>query len=73
MITTKKKEYHDDDLLSIEDVCELIGGISPKTLADWNNNHRHRATLAPIRFTSKMVRYEYKNVKAFIEKCRSVY
>lgn len=71
--TKKKKEYQDDDLLTIDDVCEIIGGISPKTLADWNNTHRHKAVLAPIRFTSKMVRYEYKNVKAFIEKCRSSY
>ncbi|WP_273803569.1 hypothetical protein [Providencia rettgeri] len=68
-----KKKYHDDDLLSIQEVCVLIGGISPKTLADWNNNHKHRKILAPICFTEKVVRYEYKNVKAFIEKCRKVY
>lgn len=68
-----KKQYQDNDLLNIEEVCELIGGISSKTLADWNNTHRHRKVLSPIRFTSKIVRYEYKNVKAFIEKCRSIY
>lgn len=71
--TPKKKVYDDDDMLTIQEVCALIGGISSKTLADWNNTHRHRKTLAPICFTDKVVRYEYKNVKAFIEKCRKVY
>lgn len=68
-----KKKYQDDDLLTIPEVCQLIGGISSKTLSDWNNNHRHKEILAPICFTEKVVRYEYKNVKAFIEKCRKVY
>ncbi|AOM39253.1 helix-turn-helix domain-containing protein [Xenorhabdus hominickii] len=67
------KQYKDDDMLTPEEVCGLLGGISQKTLADWNNNHRHKKLLAPIRFTSKFIRYEYKNVMAFKEKCRSVY
>ncbi|WP_180816779.1 hypothetical protein [Arsenophonus endosymbiont of Aphis craccivora] len=50
-----KKQYQDNDLLNIEEVCELIGGISSKTLADCNNTHRHRKVLSPIRFTSKIV------------------
>ncbi|AUU36036.1 hypothetical protein KC999_05475 [Proteus mirabilis] len=69
----KSKEYEDDDMLTPEEVCALIGGITTKTLCDWNNHHRHKEILAPIKFTSKVVRYEYKNVKAFIEKCKSTY
>ncbi len=65
--------YKDDDLLTPEQVCTLLGGITQKTLADWNNHHRHKKILAPIRFTNKVVRYEYKNVIAFKEKCRSMY
>lgn len=65
------KEYKDNDMLTPEEVCALVGGISTKTLCDWNNKHRYRKILAPIKFTNKVVRYEYKNVKAFIEKCRA--
>lgn len=68
-----KKEGTELDLLTPEEVCKLIGGVTTKTLRDWNKNHRHRQTLAPIRFTHKLVRYERKNVMAFIAKCRSVY
>ncbi|CDG20650.1 conserved protein of unknown function [Xenorhabdus poinarii G6] len=66
-------QYKEDDLLTPEEVCKLLGGITPKTLADWNNKHRHKKILAPIRYTNKVVRYEYKNVIAFREKCRAVY
>ncbi|EMH8372121.1 hypothetical protein JEP63_00295 [Proteus mirabilis] len=69
----KSKEYEDDDMLTPEEACIELGGISTKTLCDWNNRHRHRKILAPIKFTNKVVRYEYKNIKAFIEKCRSTY
>lgn len=62
-----------DDLLTPAEVCKMIGGITQKTLCDWNTNHRHKKTLAPIRFTAKVVRYERKNVQAFIQKCRSDY
>ncbi|EPS5440266.1 helix-turn-helix domain-containing protein [Serratia marcescens] len=68
-----KKEGTELDLLTPEEVCKLIGGVTTKTLRDWNNNHRHRQILAPIRFTHKVVRYERKNVLAFIAKCRSSY
>ncbi|HBL7133412.1 TPA: helix-turn-helix domain-containing protein [Serratia liquefaciens] len=68
-----KKEGSELDLLTPEEVCKLIGGVTTKTLRDWNNNHRHRQILAPIRFTHKVVRYERKNVLAFIAKCRSAY
>ncbi|CQH34823.1 helix-turn-helix transcriptional regulator [Yersinia enterocolitica] len=63
----------DDDLLTPQQVCDLVGGISTKTLRDWNINHRHRKVLAPIRFTHKLVRYERRNVMAFIDKCKSTY
>ncbi len=53
-------------MLTPEEVCALIGGITTKTLCDWNNHHRHRKEiLAPIKFTSKVVRYEYKKCKSF--------
>lgn len=68
-----KQSESNNDLLTPEEVCKLLGGITQKTLRDWNNHHRHRNTLAPIRFTSKVVRYERKNIAAFIEKCRSTY
>ncbi|MDO6525410.1 hypothetical protein Q4519_06905 [Motilimonas sp. 1_MG-2023] len=66
-------EQQGDTLLTPEQVCELLGGITCKTLREWNNVHRHRKTLAPIRFTHKLVRYERRNVQAFIDKCRSTY
>ncbi len=59
-----------DDLLTPDEVCEKLG-ITQKTLCLWNTTHRHRATLAPIKFSSKVVRYERRNVEAFIQKCRS--
>lgn len=62
-----------DDLLTPSEVCKMLGGIIQKTLCDWNINHRHKKILAPIRFTSKVVRYERQNVQAFIQKCRSEY
>jgi hypothetical protein len=67
------RQYKDDDLLTSEEVCKLLGGITQKTLADWNNKHRHKKLLAPIRYTHKVVRYEYKNIMAFKEKCRAIY
>jgi hypothetical protein len=69
----KKNEVAELDLLTPEEVCKLIGGVTTKTLRDWNINHRHRETLAPIRFTHKLVRYERQNVLAFIAKCKSAY
>ncbi|BCZ42691.1 hypothetical protein SMGES_40170 [Serratia marcescens] len=69
----KNNEVSELDLLTPEEVCKLIGGVTTKTLRDWNKNHRHRQILAPIRFTHKLVRYERKNVLAFIAKCRSTY
>ncbi|EDQ2834611.1 DNA-binding protein [Salmonella enterica subsp. enterica] len=60
-------------LLAPDEVCKLLGGITQKTLFAWNINHRHRATLAPIQFSTKVVRYERRSVKAFIDKCRSWY
>lgn len=62
-----------DDLLTPDEVCVLVGGITQKTLCSWNKNHRHRAILAPIHFSAKVVRYERRNVDAFINKCRSQY
>ncbi|ARF49142.1 helix-turn-helix transcriptional regulator [Pantoea stewartii] len=62
-----------DELLTPAEVCKMLGGITQKTLCDWNINHRHKKILAPIRFTSKVVRYERQNVQAFIQKCRSEY
>ncbi|WP_407575383.1 DNA-binding protein [Raoultella terrigena] len=69
----KPQNLSDDDLLTPDEVCKLLGGITQKTLCAWNIHHRHRATLAPIRFSAKVVRYECRNVKAFIDKCRSRY
>lgn len=69
----KLKEQKDESLLTPEQVCEMMGGITTKTLREWNSKHRHRKTLAPIRFTHKLVRYERANVIAFINKCRSEY
>lgn len=68
-----KSKYDDEDLLKPEEVCEIIGGITPKTLRDWNNHHRHRDILAPIRITYRIVRYRYGNVRAFINKCSSTF
>lgn len=68
-----KQNESDDDMLTPEEVCKLIGGITTKTLRDWNITHRHKQLLAPIRFTHKVVRYERRNVMAFIAKCRSTY
>lgn len=62
-----------DTLLTPDQVCEMLGGVTAKTLREWNNSHRHRQVLAPIRFTHKLVRYERRNVLAFIDKCRSTY
>lgn len=62
-----------DELLTPEEVCKLLGGITTKTLRAWNIDHRHKKVLAPIRFTHKLVRYERVNVMAFIEKCKSKY
>lgn len=61
-----------NDLLTPDDVCAILG-ITQKTLCGWNIHHRHREVLAPIKFSSKVVRYERRNVDAFIEKCRSKY
>lgn len=68
-----KMEEKNSQLLTPSEVCTLLGGISLKTLADWNNRHRHKKLLSPIRFSNKHVRYEYKNVIAFKEKCRAIY
>ncbi len=69
---TKTNEANDDDLLTPDEVCEILR-ITQKTLCEWNNTHRHRQLLAPIRFSAKIVRYERCNLKAFIDKCRSHY
>ncbi|MGV4115337.1 helix-turn-helix transcriptional regulator [Citrobacter freundii] len=61
-----------DDLLTPEEVCQKLG-ITQKTLCKWNTEHRHRSTLAPVKFSAKVVRYERRNVEAFIQKCRSQY
>ncbi|WP_071846573.1 MULTISPECIES: MerR family transcriptional regulator [Serratia] len=70
---SKKSEGAELDLLTPEEVCKLIGGVTTKTLRAWNITHRHRKILAPIRFTHKVVRYERQNVLDFIAKCRSAY
>lgn len=69
----QNKVEEDEPLLTPDEVCKMLGGITQKTLCDWNNHHRHRATLSPIRFSNKVVRYEKKNVLAFIDRCRSQY
>lgn len=68
-----KKQYEDEDLLTPEQVCGIIGGVTPKTLRDWNNHHRHKKALAPIRITYRIVRYRYSNVKEFIRLCSATY
>lgn len=68
-----KKMYEDEDLLTPAEVCKIIGGVTPKTLRDWNNNHRHKKILAPIRITYRVVRYRYANVKEFISRCSAIY
>ncbi len=59
------------DLLTPEQVCVMLGGVTTKTLREWNVNHRHRELLAPIRFTHRIVRYKREAVNAFIERCSS--
>lgn len=59
-------------MLTPQQTADMLG-ITTKTLRDWNSSHRHRKLLAPIRFTHKLVRYEQKNIQAFIDKCRSDY
>ena len=54
-----------DDLLTPDEVCQKLG-ITQNTLCEWNMKHRHRAILAPIRFSAKVVRYERRNVAASI-------
>lgn len=44
-----------------------------KTLCKWNNTHRYRQLLAPLRFSAKVIYYEQHNLKAFIDKCRRKY
>ncbi len=31
-----------DELLTPAEVCKMLGGITQKTLCDWNINHRHK-------------------------------
>lgn len=62
-----------EELIPPEKVCEMLGGISQSTLREWNNTHKHRKALAPIRFSHRVVRYRKQNVYNFIEKCQSVY
>ncbi|MFP2768365.1 hypothetical protein [Oceanisphaera sp. KMM 10153] len=69
----QQEQMNIDTLLTPDQVCALLGGVTTKTLREWNNTHRHREVLAPIRFTQKLVRYERRNVLAFIERCRSTY
>lgn len=57
------------DLLTPEQVCVKLGGITTKTLREWNINHRHRELLAPIRFTHRIVRYKPEAIQRFIDKC----
>lgn len=61
------------DLLTPQEVCKILGGITQKTLREWNINHRYKKTLSPIRFTHKVVRYERKNIIEFINKCKGKY
>jgi hypothetical protein len=72
MALQMQRSLEDSALLTPEQAAEMMG-ITPKTLREWNNNHRHRQVLSPIRFTHKHVRYERKRVLAFIEKCRTQY
>lgn len=65
--------YKNNDLLTPDEVCHVLGGITRKTLVYWCNKHRHKKLLAPIRFSARNVRYEYQNVMAFKEQCRAVY
>jgi len=68
-----KKQCEDEDLLTYQEVCRIIGGVTPKKLRDWNNHHRHKKALAPIRITYRIVRYRYGNVKEFIRLCGAIY
>lgn len=67
-----KTHAANDDLLTSDEVCEILR-ITQKTLCEWNNTHRYHQLLAPIRFSTKVVRYERRNLKRFIDKCRSQY
>lgn len=49
-----KNNYDDEDLLTAQEVCQIIGGITPKTLRDWNNNHRHKKSLCPLRIMAAL-------------------
>jgi hypothetical protein len=72
MALQMQRSLEDSALLTPEQAAEIMG-ITTKTLREWNNSHRHRHVLSPIRFTHKHVRYERKRVLAFIEKCRTQY
>lgn len=61
----------DTNLLTPEQVCAKLGGITTKTLREWNVSHRHRALLAPIRFTHRTVRYKPEAIQKFIDRCSS--
>lgn len=62
----------DDDLLTPDEVFELLR-ITQKTLCERSNIHRKRQLLAPFRFSTKGMRYERRNLKAFIDKYRPKY
>ena len=61
-----------DEILRPDEVCAMLGGISRKTLCGWNNTHKHRKILAPMRISHRVVLYNRSRVEAFMEKCRSV-
>ncbi len=56
-----------DDLLTPDEVCQKLG-ITQKTLCEWNIKHRHRAILARIRFSAKVVRYRRRKCRRFYSK-----
>lgn len=70
---TQQIKKDDDSLLTPEQVCLMLGGVTTKTLREWNVNHKYRKILSPIRFTHRIVRYRKSAIIEFINKCESDY
>lgn len=67
----KIKPIEQDVMMKADEVCKIMD-ISRKTLCEFNDHHKHRKILAPIRLSSRSVLYQQSRVYAFLEACRSI-
>lgn len=66
------QQIKNDRELTPQEACEVLGGISQKTLIQWTRSHRHRSFLAPIRYSARRVRYLESQLCEFKRRCFSV-